>query len=127
MLGHCQGINTWLEMVEHCLCSVHGHFIRAKCPLKQTQVCKNGVNSFQDSIKWIILKTTVHITLSNPYLLSLIRFFFSKYQVEPMEVDATGASSEKVDETKKEETKTEEMNKVDVKKDDEQVKRKWLL
>ena len=44
-----------------------------------------------------------------------------------MEVDATGTSSEKVEETKKDETKTEEMNKVDGKKDEEQVKRKWFL
>ena len=45
-----------------------------------------------------------------------------------MEVDATGTtSSEKVEETKKDETKTEEMNKVDVKKDEEQVKRKLFL
>ena len=44
-----------------------------------------------------------------------------------MEVDATGTSSEKVEETKKEETKTEEIDKVDVKKDEEQVKRKRFL
>ena len=39
-LGHCQGINTWLEMVEHFLCSQGYKIPLARC---RTPKCENVI------------------------------------------------------------------------------------